>query len=212
MTGPEPLVQWLRPVVLLLVVAGVAELLMPQGGMRRYVDVVLGLLVLSAVLTPVLRGIGVDLPAMASRFEAALAAAARGGPDASPAVPVAGWRERATRQVYQALLERELERLALEVEGVARARARVQLAPGGDPPRVVAVTLAVAAGDGEGGSGTGVRPVRPVEPVLATPGADRGRAVAPLPPGIREAVRRRVQGHLGIPAGRIQVVPLEEGG
>ncbi len=49
---------WVRQVVMVLVLTGVVELALPTGALRRYVQVVLGLLVLLAIVRPVLAWLG----------------------------------------------------------------------------------------------------------------------------------------------------------
>lgn len=45
---------WLRQIVIVVIMAGVAEMLMPRGQLKGYIKVVLGLMVLLAILNPVL--------------------------------------------------------------------------------------------------------------------------------------------------------------
>lgn len=210
MTWVGALLEWLRPVIVLVVLAGVADLLLPDGGLRRYVGAVLGLVVLAAVLGPVLRLLQVDLAAGIARYEAALAAARPAGLEPAPRAAVEEARRahaQQTREAFRRLVAAEVERLALSVPGVAAARATVVLAPGaGDPPEVGQVVLQVAPGRAERGL---VEPVRPVRPVGTVP-AD---APAPaVPPVLAAELRRRVDERLGIPGHRVRVEPLAQGG
>lgn len=74
------LADWVGRIVVLLVAAAMVELALPAGGLRRYVEVVLGLVVLVTVLRPVLGWLGADLGAAATdanaRFQRHLQAAA----------------------------------------------------------------------------------------------------------------------------------------
>ncbi|HEX6988328.1 MAG TPA: stage III sporulation protein AF [Bacillota bacterium] len=93
------LADWVGRIVVLLVAAAMVELALPAGGLRRYVEVVLGLVVLVTVLRPVLGWLGADLGAAATdanaRFQRHLQAAAgswlgTAGPGSGPRSMVQG--------------------------------------------------------------------------------------------------------------------------
>ncbi|HEY8552691.1 MAG TPA: stage III sporulation protein AF [Thermaerobacter sp.] len=70
--------EWIRQVVLVLILTGVVELALPPGTMRRYVQVVLGLLVLLAIIRPVLTWLGGEPARLVPAWERILEQAASG--------------------------------------------------------------------------------------------------------------------------------------
>jgi stage III sporulation protein AF len=121
---------WVGQLAAVVLLAGVADLLVPHGGVRGYARAILGLVVLVAVLRPVL---GWAHAAVDWRWSAA----------PPPALSVAAEAAR-TRDVFRRLLAAEIDRIAASVPGVAGARASVDAGPG-EPPAVVAVDVRVTA-------------------------------------------------------------------
>lgn len=229
----ESLSGWVGRLVLLLVAAGVVDLALPQGSLRRYVEVVVGLVVLATILGPLLGWLGADLDeALAEAmmtYERAVGEVAAGASRDAQGRAAAGmaWHQRAvteaaTRRVAAAVrdgLARELGMAGnVEVQMAAAAAA-------GEPPTVerVVVRLVGGAADpeetpGTGEArepeGTGVAPVRvEVSPVRAVavqaPGAAAGAAEAVSEETARR-LRRWVAEALGIDPARVEVLPAEE--
>lgn len=152
---------WIKHLIMLALLAGVVELLLPQSSLQRYARTALGFMVLLAVLLPVLglMGQGVD-------WARAFAWEPPPGEEAAVADGVRRLQEvgrQLTLDAYRARVAAQVEAAAEAVPGVADARATVEVE--GDPqsPRFgtiravrVAVSTARAAGEG-------IAPVRPVE-------------------------------------------------
>jgi len=107
---------WVRALAAVLLLAGVAELLLPSGSMKGYARAFLGLLVLLAVLQPIVglvRGqLRLDLPP-----------AGASGPAASSE---AGAAESAAASAYEGLVAAQAARIAEQVPGVDTATATVR--------------------------------------------------------------------------------------
>lgn len=121
--------EWIRQVVLVLILTGVVELALPAGAVRRYVQVVLGLLVLLAIIRPVLAWLNSEPADLVPAWQRALEAAAAGA-----------WAGGGSQGgVNDALLEAARDRtrsLALEVHRqrlVALVREEVRAAAGMEP-------------------------------------------------------------------------------
>lgn len=127
---------WVRSLAAILLLAGIAELLLPAGSLKGYARSLLGLLVLLGVLQPVvglLRGtIRLDLPALSA-----------------PAAPAGGGAAAAAASAaYERLLAAQAARMAQQVPGVQSASASLRFAGGGatEPmPTAAAVEIAPSA-------------------------------------------------------------------
>jgi stage III sporulation protein AF len=133
---------WVRALAAILLLAGVAELLLPAGSMKGYARGILGLLVLLAVLQPavgLLHGeIRLELPALAAV------------PAAAPLAEQSAQAESAAARAYERLVAGQAARIAEQVPGVEAASATLQFAGGAaGTPQVeqaaVAVTPTAAA-------------------------------------------------------------------
>jgi len=228
---------WVGRVVVLLVAAAVVELALPSGALRRYVEVVVGLVVLVTVLHPILDWFGADLGAAAAAVEARLArdlgAVAAGSPYPADAAGSARF-DAALRRAFAARIEEGVRQGLAAALGI-EARVEVTLgdgpagrgAPRSDPPPLERVLVRVTgAGDGPPrpggpgvpralptGSGEAVRvqvPVVVLGPVRA-PGVPAPDALDPRSAGgLPAQVRAWVAEALGIDAARVAVVFGEE--
>lgn len=79
--------EWIRQVILVLILTGVVELALPAGTMRRYVQVVLGLLVLLAIIRPVLAWLGGEPATLVPAWERILEQAGAGAAPLADGVP-----------------------------------------------------------------------------------------------------------------------------
>lgn len=187
-----PLLAWLRPIIILLVVVGLVEMLIPQGALGRYVDLFLGVLLLGALLQPMVSLLGGTLVwDPGGLVDQALQEEA--GP---PAQPGAVGAPELAREVFAQRLEREVVRLARTVDGVAAAAARITLAPAppGQVPPVAAVHLGLVLGDAPDRQGAGPldpsgspEPAGPPAPVVPPaqegfPGRPGGAGMLPVQP------------------------------
>ena len=203
------LTEWVRGLVVLVVLASLLEMLLPMGEMKRFVRLAMGLVIMLGIVRPILGLLGGQVAIdPESWFHPA---------DSLPSVSEI-MREAERFQAHtQALLldelrermQRTAEGAARSVEGVAEASAAVELA-GGPRPETVSVdrvTVTVLLGSRFGQ----VRPVTPVriggEEEAAGGGAGaRVRAPTPAEASLAEAVRRQVAEELGLAdAGQVTV-------
>ncbi|MBX6377781.1 MAG: stage III sporulation protein AF [Clostridia bacterium] len=149
--------EWVRQVAVVTLFAAVADLMVPAGASRAYVRVVLGLLVVLAVLQPLVDafGQGVDW----SRSFAAVAPptrpAAVGVAEEEGSERLRAVQRALTVEAYAALLARQAEAVAANLEGVVSARAAAVVES--DPSslrfgqlRGLQVAVAAAGGPGAG--------------------------------------------------------------
>lgn len=205
--------EWVRQVILILLLAGIVEMVLPSGGARRYVQLVLGLLVLLAIIRPVLAVLEAEPADLLPAWERALR---ESGAAAAPALPrddLERARERTQalalevhRQRLAAVIYDEVvatlgfEPVAIDVDVVTDSRGSRQgtierigvRLPGRLPPEVL-----------ERSPGA----VRPVEPVRigprSGPATEEGES-RPIPPATRNAMAGRLRQAL---AARLQVEP-----
>lgn len=198
----QALTEWIKELVILVMLAGSLELLIPTGGMKKYVRTTMGLLVVLSVAKPVvaLLGAPVSVTDGDRLVGSASAVPASGLPSLGQLMDQAQrFRERnraLADQQGQSALERAAETAAVGVEGVAQARVVAEL----DPGRAELKRLLVLVEPGSPGAGGRVSPVRPV-------GQAESEPVAALSPELRGAVARAVAAALGMSADdrRIQV-------
>ncbi|MEW6082623.1 MAG: stage III sporulation protein AF [Bacillota bacterium] len=115
----EGLKEWARDIVFILVLAGILELLLPSGSTRKYVKVVMGLIVVLVVLNPVLSLVKGSLPVWED-----LAVSGLQEPGA-PATMPAGTEE-AVAAAFAQELQKEIEETAVSL-GASSASARVEV-------------------------------------------------------------------------------------
>ncbi len=130
---------WVRQLAALVLLAGIAELLLPTGRMKAYARSLLGLLVLLGLLQPLvalLRGqISLELPPVA---------AATGAPGDGGTMQAAG-------HAYEGLVAGQVVHIADQVAGVQSASATVTFAadmrtPVGAQVQIAATTVGMDAG------------------------------------------------------------------
>jgi len=196
------LIEWVRSLVVLVVLASLLEMMLPTGGMKRFVRLSMGLLILLGVVRPLVSLLGGQaafapdllqesdgrLPSLNQIMVEANQFQAR-----SRALLLEEVRNRVTHQA---------ETAALAVEGVAEADVAVELAGGPALESVyvenVTVTLMLGSRFGH------VRPVQPVRVGGSGGQADEAggevtdRAPLPEEEALAEAVRRQVAEQLGM--------------
>ncbi|PZN13488.1 MAG: sporulation protein [Bacillota bacterium] len=205
--------EWVRQVVLVLLLTGIVQMALPSGGARRYVQVVLGLFILLAIVRPVLALLQTEPASLLTGWERALR-------DAGAAVVPAPPREdpqQARARTQALVLEVHRQRLAALVRDTVRATL-------GFDPVAIDVTVVTDAASGRQGMIEGITvslpgrlpaavldraqgSVRPVEPVRIGPrtgAADGDGDSRPVPPAARASMAARLQGAL---AARLQVEP-----
>lgn len=198
----DALRDWVKDLVVLVMLAGSLELLIPIGGMKKYVRTTMGLLVVLSVAKPVVALLGSPVSVADGDRLAGLAASvpASGLPSLGQVMEQAQrFRERnqalAARQ-GKATLEGAVRAALLKVPGVQQAEAVVDLEPGGAELKRVLVRVS----PGPGGTPGSVQPVRPV-------GKGGAPEQQPLSPELEAAARRAVSAALGLEPddSRIQV-------
>ncbi len=189
----EALKEWVRGLVMLLIVASLLELLLPINSMKKYIRMAMGLLIILGVVKPVVALLGQPV----SFDPSLLVSDERSVPTVNQIMADAD-RFRAKSEALlleevQGRLAAEARSAARQVEGVADARVAVQVRPrrGIDSYQIERITVTLQPGSRFG-------QVRPVEPVRAGPGS---RAVDPpveAEPALADPVRRAVASHLGL--------------
>lgn len=191
--------EWVRGLVMLVLLGSCLELLIPTNDMKKYVRMTMGLVVVLAVVSPIAAFLGRPL---------ALQTMVLGEPT-GPGLPTLNqimgqareFRERnqgLALQEARARLADEARQGALAVAGVSRARAEIALTPQGAEYQVTGLTVVITPG-AKPGKVAPVAPVRPVgtaENPTPAPPVEPTAAEAPL----ADAVRREVAARLGLNA------------
>lgn len=218
----DGLKEWVRGLVLLVLLASCMELLLPMNAMKKYVRMTMGLLVVLAVTRPILGFLGhpvaVDAGLFSQQADSRL-------PTMNEILAQAtAFREKNRNLALteaRTAVALEAAKAAKGVPGVADARAAVDLNETAGEMQVRQVTVTITPG--AAGRVKKVEPVRPVPPAGSTGGAKGAVAGPPPVAGAREpsaeeqalagAVRREVLSRLGLPADsgtvRILVEPTE---
>lgn len=213
----EALKEWVRSLVMLVILASILELLLPMNSMKKFVRMTMGLLIVLGVVRPVVgllgRPVDVDPGLLV------------GSGESLPSMHEIMAEADRFKQKNQALVMQEAEaRLSAEgraaarkVDGVSDARISLQLAPvsGAEGYRVEGVTVTVLVGSRYGQA-------RPVEPVRAVEGgkpaeggpAATGTAGEPTEAelALADAVRREVAARLGLTDVRLIQVLVDRQG
>ncbi|HWI51839.1 MAG TPA: stage III sporulation protein AF [Symbiobacteriaceae bacterium] len=187
--------EWVRGLVVLVLLASCLEMMLPMGSMKKYVKLTMGLMIVLATLRPVFGFLGQPVAVTAALFDEK---PQTGLPTISEIMAKAA----EFRQKNQALaagevkngLAAEAARAARSVAGVADAEAEVDLAEAGGEVTIKAVTVRVTPG-----APGGVKPVEPVSPVgggKVLPPARRQLTAAEQ--RLSEAVRLEVAQRLGL--------------
>ncbi|EKP93823.1 stage III sporulation protein AF [Thermaerobacter subterraneus] len=174
---------WVRQVVMVLVLTGVVELALPTGALRRYVQVVLGLLVLLAIVRPVLAWLGSEpatlVPAWQQVLEGMSAGPGRAG---GPAGTVGPQDLQAARDRTRSLaLDLHRQRLVALIRDEVRAVV-------GTEPLAIDLDLVTDPGSPRWGAVTGLTvhlPARRPAPAPGgfPPGASPDPSSGPAAPG-----------------------------
>lgn len=117
---------WVRQLVIIVVLAGFVDMLLPSGQMRKFAQVVVGLFIIMALVNPLLLLFRPNAAWRLPDVELDAAAWKGGGSPGGDAVLAATVEEQVFRH-YQQRLEEQVETLILSLEGITRARARVAI-------------------------------------------------------------------------------------
>lgn len=188
--------EWVRGLVMLVLLAGCLEMLLPMNAMKKYVRLTMGLFIVLSVVKPVVALLGQSVVVDTQMFET----------DAGRSLPTIGqimeqadqFREK-NRTLVAAEAETRLGEMAREaalaVRGISDARATVTLAEAAETGvQIKAVTVFVTPGPRYGA-------VKPVEPVRV---GDQPAARSDPPTAeelqLADTVRREVAARLGVNA------------
>lgn len=119
------LTDWIRSIIFIVLFASFVEMLLPNSSMQRFVRVVIGLFVMMAVLNPVVDfvqnwGVMQQIPALSMNT-------ATGSGYLPSNSGMAQERERLTREIYRQDLAKQIRALVLATDGVAEAKAVVEI-------------------------------------------------------------------------------------
>jgi stage III sporulation protein AF len=187
--------EWVRSLVMLVILASAMELLLPMNSMKKYVRMTLGLLVTLAVLQPAFTYLGKEVVVDTALF-------VNEDNDRLPSMGeimarAAEFRERNTELALteaRARLAAEVRDAALAVEGVGEAAGSVTLAMKDGLYLIREVTVTYRPGAGPGA----VRSVRPVRPVQLGESTPLPAEAIPAEGPVAEAVRLAVAQRLGL--------------
>jgi stage III sporulation protein AF len=208
--------EWVRGLVMLVILATCLEMMLPMTAMKKYVRMTMGLLVVLAVIQPVL-GLMHQTVTVTNLFPDD-----NGGnlPTIAQIMSQADQFREKNRTLAlteaQTRLSTEAVAAARSVKGVAGARADVQFDLQQGEYRLRSVTVTITPGEGAGGGPTAVRPVKPVQPVR--PGTDAAvpagqsqsaRAPAGAEQALAESVRHEVAARVGLTAQGAVTVLIE---
>jgi stage III sporulation protein AF len=193
--------EWVRGLVVLVLLASCLELFLPMGNMKKYVKMTMGLLIVLATLKPIFGLLGQPIANVSLDF------LDKGSGPSLPTLNQIMAEANRFREKNQALASEEVQsglaaeaaRAARSVKGVADARASIELQDAGSEVKIRRVTVTVTPG-----TPGGVAPVQPVTPVSVTevPPDPAGRPVAAAPSDserrLLDAVREEVATRLGL--------------
>lgn len=202
--------EWVRGLVMLVVLASILELLLPMSTMKKFVRMAMGLLIVLGVVRPVVSFLGQPMEVQTDL----LVQESSHIPSMQQIEAEAGRfrekNERLLQQEAEARLIAEVRAAARKVEGVSDARVSLRLVRRGQEWQVEEVSVTVLLGSRYG-------QVRPVEPVQTGP-----EAVPDVKPGsdgqgpaeaaLADAVRREVAARLGLTDARLIQVLVDRPG
>lgn len=144
----ETLHTLVRNLVVILLLATFLEMLLPSKSMRGFVQMVMGLFVISAVLSPITTFLHTPL-------EMEIPAWSTTNPQEVPAIATEGQGERLARDAveeqYRQILVHQMKALALSIEGVEGAEVEVEFEEGAggltDQPKIALVKITLTSSD-----------------------------------------------------------------
>ncbi|GBF72653.1 hypothetical protein PA598K_00916 [Paenibacillus sp. 598K] len=228
------LVEWLRQIIAIVLLAGIVELLLPSNAYQRYVRLVLGLFILLALLSPILTLLQGEL---GTRLEASIrdwqSTANRQLADGSESLAEVqrqadGLRERQQEQVAQLAAAKVGAEMAEEIarrSGIPAPEVAVTLAAERDGYwriETVRVTLVARSSDrastdsGKSGSGEPIEPIaidvwlgESVSTPVGTPLLSEEQTSREAAPRWQTAIRTILQDGWGVAAERVEVLQAD---
>lgn len=200
--------EWVRQIIVVLVLTGLVELALPGGTMRRYIQVVLGLLILLTVIRPVLGWLDREPADLLPAWQRVLQQASAADPvyQANPPGPE-DWSRAQERsrllalEVHRQRLARIVRDEVREVTGLEPVAVDLSLITDPRSPRWGAVSRVTIhlpgrwAGDLRPLDGSSIRPVEPVQ--IGPAAGDSGDTARPLPDHRRRELANRLQQAVG---------------
>jgi stage III sporulation protein AF len=168
-----------RNLAMILLLATFLEMLLPNKSMRGFVQMVMGLFVISAVLAPITSflhtPLAMEIPAWASTTNQDLPVIAEGQ-------GVKAGRD-AVQEQYRQILVHQIEALALGTKDVAAASVDIQFEEGTgkvtDQPKIMEVNVTLTAAKGE---------IQPVQPITIGQSPQSPKAQSPKAEEVREKI------------------------
>lgn len=182
-----------RNLAMILLLATFLEMLLPNKSMRGFVQMVMGLFVISAVLAPIATflhtPLALEIPAWASTTNQDL-----------PAIAAEGQGVKAGRDVvqeqYRQILVHQIKALALGTNGVAAASVDLNFKEGTggviDQPEIAEVNVTLTTKKGE---------IQPVQPITIGPVPNTSKTLSPK----AEEVREKISTFMNLPKEKIFV-------
>ncbi|RNC29266.1 MAG: hypothetical protein AWM53_00619 [Candidatus Dichloromethanomonas elyunquensis] len=194
----EGLKALIRNLAFILLLATFLEMLLPNKSMRGFVQLVMGLFVIAAVLHPLAGFMSWDftntIPAWIEVSSADLPVLAPGGNPAE-----AG--KSAVREQYQKILVSQIQALVGTIDGVAGSEVNITLEKDedgfNDYPRILKINILYSEKTGT------IIPVNPVEPVII--GGDPGKKGNISDSGKAQQIKKQVSSLMQIPEDVITV-------
>ena len=144
----ETLQTLVRNLVVILLLATFLEMLLPNQSMRGFVQMVMGLFVISAVLSPITTFLHTPL-------EMGIPAWSVTNPQDLPAIATEGQGQKLARDAvqdqYRQILINQIKALALSIDGVKGAQVNVEFEEGAggltDQPKIASVQVTLTASE-----------------------------------------------------------------
>lgn len=156
---------WIKNIVLIILFATFIELLLPNNNYKKFVKVIMGLLVLQAVLQPVLDLFNNPWREAAVQGVTARAVVEKTGQITNQSTKLQGERDRLVLEQYRRELSKQVQVLAMSVAGVADVGVNISLNEQKDDKSygaIKVITLTAKAEQTVKGP-TSVEPVKRVE-------------------------------------------------
>lgn len=167
----DTLSAWIKQIILLVLFATFLELLIPSNNYKKFIKVIMGLLILVAVLQPVLNLIQQPWDETASTEVSARNIADNKADILRQSTEIQSERDRIALEQYRKELIKQIRVLARAVDGVSDIKAEVLLNEGKGEKSygmIKNITVYAQAGSADNGKAT-VKPVKPVEVAPSIP-------------------------------------------
>lgn len=169
-----------RNLAIILLLATFLEMLLPNKSMRGFVQMVMGLFVISAVLAPITTFLHTPLSMEIPAWTATT-------PQDLPAIAAEGQGVKvgrdAVQEQYRQILVHQIEALALGTHGVEVASVDIKFAEGAeggiDQPKIIGVNVTLTSAKGE---------IQPVQPIVIGQSPLTPKTQSPRAEEVREKI------------------------